>query len=198
MQPLPSAPGGHLPLGGHVLPGTDALPWAEGSLPITASSLQQHVSQVWVLLGTRSLMMYDQSLLKPLPLVPSSAHRSHWNMSSWHLVGRWVLPWAGFHLQMESGKKGRLYRSRTHCFRLQVPTWQSLIQCFQFSSVNQACLTSCDPMDCSMPGLPVHHQLLEFTQTHVQRVGDAMQPSHPLSSPSPPAPTPSQHQGLFQ
>ena len=53
-------------------------------------------------------------------------------------------------------------------------------------------------MNCSMPGLPVHHQLLEFTQTHVHRVGDAIQPSHPLASPSPPAPNPSQHQGLFQ
>ena len=52
-------------------------------------------------------------------------------------------------------------------------------------------------MNCSMPGLPVHHQLLEFTQTHVHRGGDAIQPSHPLSSPSPPAPNPSQHQGLF-
>ena len=53
-------------------------------------------------------------------------------------------------------------------------------------------------MNCSMPGLPLHHQLPEFTQTHVHRVGDAIQPSHPLSSPSPPAPNPSQHQGLFQ
>ena len=53
-------------------------------------------------------------------------------------------------------------------------------------------------MNCSTPGLPVHHQLLESTQTHVHRVGDAIQPSHPLSSPSPPAPNPSQHQGLFQ
>ena len=51
---------------------------------------------------------------------------------------------------------------------------------------------------CSMPGLPVHHQLLELTQTHVHRVGDPIQPSHPLSSPSPPAPNPSQHQSLFQ
>ena len=57
----------------------------------------------------------------------------------------------------------------------------------QFSSVAQSCLTLCDPMDCSMPGLPVHHQLLEFIQTHVHWVGDAIQPSHPLSSPSPPA-----------
>ena len=68
----------------------------------------------------------------------------------------------------------------------------------QFSSVAQLCLTLCDPMDCSMPGLPVHHQLLEFTQTHVHWVGDAIQPSHPLSSPSPPAFNLSQHQGLFQ
>ena len=68
----------------------------------------------------------------------------------------------------------------------------------QFSSVAQSCLTLCNPMNCSTPGLPVHHQLLEFTQTHVHRVGDAIQPSHPLSSPSSPAPNPSQHQSLFQ
>ena len=66
----------------------------------------------------------------------------------------------------------------------------------QFSSVAQSCLTLCNPMNHSKPGLPVHHQLPEFTQTHVHRVGDAIQPSHPLSSPSPPAPNPSQHQGL--
>ena len=68
----------------------------------------------------------------------------------------------------------------------------------QFSSVAQSCPTLCDPMNLSTPGLPVHHQLLEFTQTHVHQVSDAIQPSHPLSSPSPPAPSPSQHQGLFQ
>ena len=71
----------------------------------------------------------------------------------------------------------------------------------QFSSVAQLCPTLCDPVNRSTPGLPVHHQLPEFTQTHVMswhRVGDAIQPSHPLSSPSPPAPNPSQHQSLFQ
>ena len=68
----------------------------------------------------------------------------------------------------------------------------------QFSSVAQSCLTLCDPLNRSTPGLPVHHQLLVFTQTHVYRVSDAIQPSHPLSSPSPPAPNPSQHQSLFQ
>ena len=64
------------------------------------------------------------------------------------------------------------------------------------SSVAQSCLTLCNPMNCSTPGPPVHHQLPEFTQTHVHRVGDAIQPSHPLSSPSPPAPNPSQHQSF--
>ena len=68
----------------------------------------------------------------------------------------------------------------------------------QFSSVAQSCPTLCDPMNCSTPGLPVHDQLPEFTQTHVHWVGDAIQPSHPLSSPFPPAPNPSQHQSLFQ
>ena len=68
----------------------------------------------------------------------------------------------------------------------------------QFSSVTQSCPTLCDPMNRSTRGLPVHHQLPEFTQTHVHWVSDAIQPPHPLSSPSPPAPNPSQHQSLFQ
>ena len=68
----------------------------------------------------------------------------------------------------------------------------------QFSSVAQLCLTLCNPMNHSTPGLPVHHPLPEFTQTYVHRVSDAIQPSHPLSSPSPPALNPSQHQSLFQ
>ena len=68
----------------------------------------------------------------------------------------------------------------------------------QFSSITQSYPTLCEPMNRSTPGLPVHHHLLEFTQTHIHRVGDAIQPSHPLLSPSPPAPNPSQHQSLFQ
>ena len=66
----------------------------------------------------------------------------------------------------------------------------------QFCSVTQSCPTPCNPMNRSMPGLPVHHQLPEFTQTHVHQVSDAIQPSHPLLSPSPPAPNPSQHQSF--
>ena len=68
----------------------------------------------------------------------------------------------------------------------------------QFSSVAQSCLTLCTSMDCGTPGLPVHYQLPEFTQTHIHWFSDAIQPSHPLSSPSPPAFSLSQHQGLFQ
>ena len=68
----------------------------------------------------------------------------------------------------------------------------------QFSSVTQSCPTLYNPMNHSTPGLPVHHQLLEFTQSHVYRLSDAIQPSHPLSSPSPPAFNLSQHQGVFK
>ena len=81
-------------------------------------------------------------------------------------------------------------------------TWEapsvSQFTSVQFISVAQWCPTLCDPMNCSTPGLPVHHQSRSSLKTHVHRVGDAIQPSHPLSSPSPPAPNPSQHQSLFQ
>ena len=69
---------------------------------------------------------------------------------------------------------------------------------FQFSSVTQSCPTLCDPMDCSMPGFPVYHKLPEFTQTHVHLIGDAIQPSHCLPSPSPPTFSLSQHQSVSQ
>ena len=82
-------------------------------------------------------------------------------------------------------------KAKTACWEKSLNSDGSLIT-LQFSSVAQLCLTLCDPMDCSMPGLP------EFTQTHVHWVGGAIQPSHPLSSPSPPAFNLSQHQGLFQ
>ena len=77
-------------------------------------------------------------------------------------------------------------------------TWDENLDAVQFNSVTQSCPILYDPMNCSTPGLLVHHRLPEFTQTHVHRVGDAIQPSHPLSSPSPPALNLSQHQGLFK
>jgi len=82
-------------------------------------------------------------------------------------------------------------------FKIVKMHWVKLI--YLFSAVQSLSLVwLCDPMNCSTPGLPFHHQLPEFTQTHIHLVGDAIQSSHPLSSPSPPVPNPSQHQGLFQ
>ena len=77
-------------------------------------------------------------------------------------------------------------------------TWEALLNHYQFSPVTQSYPTLCDPMNRLIPGLPVHHHLPEFTQTHFHQVRDAIQPSHPGLSPSPPAPNPSQHQSLFQ
>ena len=87
---------------------------------------------------------------------------------------------------------------QTNEYMIAVDCTKILVRIVQFSSVAQSCPTLCDPMNCSTPGLPVHHQLPEFTQTHVHRVSDAIQPSHPVLSPSPPTPSPSQHQSLFQ
>ena len=81
--------------------------------------------------------------------------------------------------------------------RLQRYKWHST-SIYQFSLITQSCPTPWEPMDCNISGFPVHHQLLEFAQTHVHQVSDAIQPSHPLSSPSPPVFNLSQHQGLFQ
>ena len=85
-------------------------------------------------------------------------------------------------------------RMELNCCSLNGTKWQLV----QLRSVAQSCPTLCDPMDHNTPGLPVYHQLPESTQTHVHQVGDSIQPSHPLSSPSPAAPNPSQHQSLFQ
>ena len=101
-------------------------------------------------------------------------------------LGSYISPW--IFLSLELSVSRTLDRCNSHSHLLSV----------QFSSVAQSCLTLCDPINRSTPGLSVHHQLPEFTQTRVHWVGDAIQPSHPLSSPSPPAPNPSQHQSLFQ
>ena len=99
-------------------------------------------------------------------------------------------------------RKWRTEPEKWNCYSMLMTYWEVVRQKSQIrilcSSVAQSCPTLCDPMNRSTPGLPVHHQLPEFTQTHVHWVGDAIQPFHPLSSPSPPAPNPSQHQSLFQ
>ena len=94
---------------------------------------------------------------------------------------------------LELGKfAGNCQGSFSLCHYLKFSPGRKLRQSVQFSSVAQSCQSLCDPINHSTPGLPVHHQLPEFTQTHAHRVGDAIQPSHPLPSPSPPAPSPSQ------
>ena len=100
-----------------------------------------------------------------------------------HIAGRFFTIWA-------TRKALSIY--------LSICTYMYVYTSVKSSSVAQSCPTLCDPMNHSTPGLPGHHQLPEFTQIHVHRVSDAIQPSHPLSSPSPPAPNPSQHQSLFQ
>ena len=99
----------------------------------------------------------------------------------------------GYSLSFYRKHKAKYSRKKLEFTRI---SFHSIL--IRFSSVTQSCPTLCDPMNCSTPGLPVHHQLPESTPIHVHWVGDAIQPSHPLSSPSPPALNPSQHQGLFQ
>ena len=116
--------------------------------------------------------------------------------------------WTRLHTRsVDSGrtsmKEGTWKGIQTHhplCRQVWIGSWYTVLQwpSVQFSSVAQPCPTLCNLMNHSIPGLPIHHQLPEFTQTHAHWVGDAIQPFPPLSSPSPPTPNPSQHQGLFQ
>ena len=103
-----------------------------------------------------------------------------------------ILPNRGNNIKYSVISLFSLSNHRKPCISLYI----SIFNVLQFTSVAQSCPALCDPMNHSMPGLPVHHQLLEFTQTHVHQVGNAIQPSHPLSSPSPPAPNPSQYQSF--
>ena len=109
-------------------------------------------------------------------------------MATYSSTLAWKISWMEKPGRLQSMGSQRVGQDRTTSLSLSV----------QFSLVAQSSPTLCNPMNCSTPCLPVHHQLLEFTQTHVHRVGDAIQTSHPLLSSSPPAPNPTQHQGLFQ
>ena len=105
--------------------------------------------------------------------------------------------WNYIHIKLMKHIVMNLFNKIIELEPIGVYAWM-MIRIIQFGSVAQSCQTVCDLMNCSTPGLPVHHQLPEFMQTQVHRVSDAIQPSHPLLSPSPPAPNPSQHQSLFQ
>ena len=146
-----------------------SLLWRENEIQYTKASQEgERADQVWNLFTCKHLY-----LLKP---VISQSYPPSWQETI-NSIKKKKMPWEfPAHLVV-----------RIWCFH-----WH------QFSSVAQSCPTVCDPMDCSTPGFPVHQQLLKLAQTHVHWVGDAIQPSHPLSSPSPPAFNLSQHQGLFQ
>ena len=136
-----------------------------------------------------SHLILCRPLLLLLPIPPSI--RVFSNESTLHM--RWPKYW-NFSLSISTSNEHPGLVS----FRIDWLDLLAVLAIVQFNSVARSCLTLCNPMNHSTPGLPVHHQLPEFTKTHVHRVGDAIQPSHPLSSPSPPAPNPSQHQSLFQ
>ena len=118
----------------------------------------------------------------------------HWEIKLQLFHSEWAPPTA-FSISVDGSSILLVVQDKILYSSLTLPL--SLISA-QFNSVAQSCPTPCDPTDCSTPGLPVHHQLLELAQTHVHQVGDVIQPSHPLSFPSPPAFNLFQHQGLFQ
>ena len=131
------------------------------------------------------------------PTQGSNLRLLHWQVDSLPLIHQGSLSSSQNHLCF------RIFRATNSiCLQIErsfiINYIPPALQSVQFSSVAQSCPTLCDLMNRSTPGLPVHHQLPEPTQTRVHRVGDAIQPSHPLSFPSPPAPNPSQHQGLFK
>ena len=132
------------------------------------------------------LLVFPQNVNVSLTYYNSLGHPNAF--MAFNIVYMFMTPNSCLHMNLSSSQT-----SGSSC-----PSCMSSWMSIQFSSVAQLRPTLCDPMYHSNPGLPVHCQLPEFTQTHVHWVGDAIQPSHPLSSPSLPAPNPSQHQGLFQ
>ena len=149
-----------------------------------------------VLLGQKASAWLGRTLTKVPPFVPGKESISFKESSGSETAqGRGE---AGIHfwVQWSNTQSSSLWRYRIYFKDLMdSELWEALEIC---CLVAQLCLTLCDPVDCSMPGFPVLHYLLVFAQTHVHWVGDAIQPSHPLLSPLPPALNLSQHQGLFQ
>ena len=152
-------------------------------------------------------MSAEISMLLPKAIPDFSKWHSHTTMVVQH-YGQWQDHWHfpapySAHPQSFSSVRSEFHYLSHPSFLDWLPTpalahIYASGNCVQFSLVTQSCPTLCDPVNRSTPGLPVHHLFLEFTQTHVHRVSDAIQPSHPLSSPSPSAPNPSQHRSLFQ
>ena len=193
--------------------------WAPTDLESSSFSIMSFC--LFILIMGFSRQEYWSGLPLPSPVGPCFVRTLHHDLSilgglTWHgslivslsfielwsMWSVWLVFWdCGFHsicrlmdkrLVQASWWEGLAVGESGSCL------WWARPCLIKFSSVAQSCLTLCDPMDSSMPGFPVYHQLMELTQTHVYWVGDAIQPSHPLSSPSPPAFYLSQHQGLFQ
>ena len=170
--------------------------WVKVCLPLITMLFLSHVIVTCV--HACSVIQFCLTLCHPMDCGPpgSSVHE---------ILPARILEWvATSYFRGSSGPKDRTHVSWVSCIDRQIlyhwATWKALVIYINqsVSSVGQSCPTLCDPRNRSTPGLPVHHQLPEFTQTHVHQVSDAIQPSHPLSSPSPPTPNPSQHQSLFQ
>ena len=170
-----------------------ATPWTvthQAPLPFTIS---------WSLLkflSTESVMPSNHLILcHPSP--PALRVSQHQGLFQWVGSSHQVAKGLEFQLQHQSLSL-HLFKTLKNNLNAEANTEIQWCSNETDSSVTKSCLTLCNPVDCSTPGFLVHHQLPEFTQTHVHRVGDAIQPSHPLSSPSPPTFNLSQHQGLFK
>ena len=205
--PRTGEPGGLLSMGSHRV-GHD---WSD------LEQQQQDISHLKGLGSEESALQHLWALALCCPLVPSGPPICLFptTLRCTKLMDPLGVSW---HPHPGGSHTKNARRHRFPCRKKQVSGRKEKLQCFspallpwervdwllseatqlQFSSVAQSCPTLCNPINHSTPGLPVHHQLQEFTQTHIHRVGDAIQPSHPLPSPSPPAPNSSQHQGLFQ
>jgi len=154
-------------------------------VPFLRSPANEDESLLWLRINQKAFTVWMSGTRSMVSQFPSLENGDAHNTSFIGLLWKINQPY----------KKNKCYENLIHRKNL---VWCPAHGSVQFSSVAQSCPTLCDPMNRSTPGLPVHYHLPEFTQTHVHRVSDAIQPSHPLSSPSPPAPNPSQHQSLFQ
>ena len=160
--------------------------WSQKEKKKDSSSLNEKACLIWV--------DYTESLMKWI--IYADALLPTLEYSCWINLKKWDSFILHFHSPLNFFFFWWICKDNTEeIFKMEA---SFLYNSVQFSSVAQSCPSLCDPMNRSTPGPPVHYQLPEFTQTHVHWVGDAIQPSHPLSSPSPPAPNPSQHQSLFQ
>ena len=178
---------------------SNSCPLSQWCHPTTSSSVLPFSSYLQSFPASRSFPM-SQFFESAGQSIGASASVLPMNIQGWFPIGMTgsISLLSKCLLQHHSLKASVLWCSAFFIVQLSHPYMTTGKTISQFSSVAQSCPTLWDPMNRSTPGLPVHHQLPEFTQTHIHRVSDDIQPSHPLSSPSPPAPNPSQHQSIFQ